>query len=365
MKKYLVSIIITIALLLNGIAFAQTTRIKDIAQIDGIRSNQLIGYGLVIGLNGTGDGAQTQFTVHSIVNALTTFGVVVPTGQVKIKNVAAVIVTAELPPFAKPGTRIDVTVSSIGDAQSLQGGFLIQTPLKGADDKVYAVAQGAVSIGGFSAGSSGSSAVKNHPTVGRVPGGANVEAEVPMEYTNGSSVTMLLNSADFNTASRMVTAINSKFGSVASANDPGTIKINVPDGYRGNTVGLIADIGEINITPDNTAKVIINERTGTIVMGGTVKIAPVAVANGELSVEIAQTNTVSQPEDKSNGKTVVVPNSDITVLEEPARIGLTSGATIEELIKALNAFKASPRDIIAIIQAIKQSGAMQADLEIQ
>jgi flagellar P-ring protein FlgI len=365
---------------------AMSARIKDIATIKGIRSNQLFGYGLVIGLNGTGDKSGTGFTVQGLVNMLERMGIHVSTDDVKVRNVAAVMVNAVLPPFARIGKKIDASLSSIGDAKSLQGGTLLLTPLRGVNGNVYALAQGAVSIGGFSAGgSAGGGVTKNHPTVGRISGGATVEREVPLPIENKEEFTIILNYPDFTTTVRVVDAINSKLGDIiAKSVDSGTLKLRVPESFQDRVVNLIAEIGNLEVTPDSVAKVIVNEKTGTVVIGENVRIRRVAVAHGNLSIQIKETKDVSQPlpfapsggtagvvqaDDgtiiSAGGSTVVTPDSDVTVAEEKARLLLVQdGRTIGELVNALNAIGVSPRDLITILQAIKAAGALQADLEI-
>lgn len=358
--------LLVISLALLGVpACAQTTRVKDIARLEGVRTNQLVGYGLVVGLDGSGDSKQTLFTVQSMVNMLNKFGVQVPATQVKVKNVAAVMITATLPAFARSGDQIDVQVSSMGDARSLQGGILLQTPLIGADSQVYAVAQGALSIGGFASAGGGSSVTKNHPTVARIPNGALVEKEVPMTITEGDHLTFALRLADFTTATRMAAAIRKVTGATAVAEDGGSIRVDIPATDKANPVPFISRVGDVSVEVDPVAKVVINERTGTIVIGGAVRLSPVAVAHGNLTVAITTVPVIAQPAPLSKGKTVVAAVTDVKVIEDRAStMMIKSGNTVEELIKSLNAIKATPRDIIAIIQAIKEAGALNADLEV-
>jgi len=342
-------------------------RVKDIAHIAGARTNQLMGYGLAVGLDGTGDSKQAIFTPQSVANMLLEYGINVPAGLIRVKNVAAVMVSTELPPFAKPGDRIDVTVSSIGDASSLQGGTLLQTPLLGADSKVYAVAQGPISIGGFVAQAGGTQVQKNHQTVGRVPGGALVENIVPATLDRDGVVSISLSDADFATASRIASAVNADLGqALASAPDGGTVLVRIPQERAADLVGFIADIGQVRVRPDTVAKVIINERTGTVIIGGNVTISPVAVSHGGLTVEITQELLVSQPPPLApkTGKTEIVPQNQVQAREEPGALRPVAGRTVQELVRSLNAIKVTPRDIIAILQAIKQAGALQAELEI-
>ncbi len=345
---------------------AQAARLKDLINVEGVRSNQLVGYGLVVGLNGTGDGDQTKFTVQSVVNMLERFGVKVDRRQVKLKNVAAVMVTAELPPFVRQGQRLDVTVSSIGDAKSLQGGTLLLTPLRGPDGEIYALAQGPVSLGGFSAGGAGGSVQKNHPTVGRIPSGAVVEREVPIYLNQKDVLRLSFREVDFHTVAQAVEAINAYLnGPFATALDGRTITLRVPLAYRGEVVKLLAEIGDLAINPDIPARVVIDERTGTVVMGENVRVSKVAVAHGNLSVQIRERAKVSQPPPFSAGQTVVTPETEITAREEAARVVvIEEGVSIGELVRALNAVGATPRDLIAIFQAIKAAGALQAELVI-
>ncbi|MBU0986442.1 MAG: flagellar basal body P-ring protein FlgI [Proteobacteria bacterium] len=361
-------------------------RIKDIASIQGIRPNQLLGYGLVIGLNGSGDKGGTSFTIQGLVNMLERMGVHVSADDVKVSNVAAVMVSATLPPFARIGKKIDVTLSSIGDAKSLQGGTLLLTPLKGVDGKVYALCQGAISIGGFSAGgAAGGGVTKNHPTVGRISGGATIEKEVSLSITDKKELTMILNNSDFNTATRVADAINTEFKEgIANPIDSGTLKIRVPEQFQDKVVNLIAQIGNLQVTPDSIAKVVVNEKTGTVVIGENVRIQRVAVAHGNLSIQIKETQEVSQPAPFApsgggtapvqtgggtivapGGSTVVSPESDVNIAEEKSQLLLVpEGKTIGELVKALNAIGVTPRDLITILQALKAAGALQGELEI-
>ncbi|MEN6412102.1 MAG: flagellar basal body P-ring protein FlgI [Veillonellales bacterium] len=364
--------VITIIMFTEMIALAAPasagSRIKDIAKVQGVRSNQLVGYGLVVGLAGTGDGTKSVETIQTIANMLKNFGVsvsAVKMQQLQAKNVASVMVTAMLPPFVKPGDTIDITVSSMGDAKSLQGGTLLQTPLKAANGLVYAVAQGAVSTGGFVAGSGGSSQQKNFPTVGTTPNGAIVERDVPSQLNSGGSINLALNQPDFTTASRICEVLNSQFGGVATARDPGTVNVVIPPDYSGDIVGFVAALEELPVTPDSIARVVINERTGTVVMGSNVTIDEVAVAQGGLSIKIGKTIEVSQPAPFSNGSTVVTGQTTVDVQEDKAHVVLLPAtANVGDVVNALNAIGATPRDIISILQAIKAAGALHADLQI-
>jgi flagellar P-ring protein precursor FlgI len=349
-------------------AQGNAVRIKDIANIKGVRQNQLVGYGLVVGLNGTGDDDDLKYTIQSLAAMLQKMGVTVRAEDIESENVAAVMVTAELPPFARVGNQIDVLVSSIGDAKNLQGGTLLFTPLKGADGQVYAIAQGPVSTGGFEAGgSAGGGVQKNFPTVGRVPGGASIENEIAINFNQKKMLTFVLHQPDFTTASRMARAINAALNDrIARTQDAATVEVNVPPKYQGNVVELATLIENLGVTPDAISKVVINERTGTVIMGENVRISTVAIAHGNLSIQIKETANVSQPLPFSRGgQTVVVPDSDVLVEEGNKPLFLVeSGVSIGEVVGALNALGVSPRDLIAIFQALKAAGALQAELEI-
>jgi flagellar P-ring protein precursor FlgI len=342
-------------------------RIKDIARVESVRSNQLVGYGIVTGLAGTGDSQQSPFTIQSVVASLQRFGIAPPVASTKLKNAAAVLITAEIPAFAKNGTKLDVTVSSIGDATSIQGGVLAQTPLLGADDKVYAVTQGSVSIGGFSAGAGGSGTVKNHPTTGRAPAAAIVEREIKTTLTApDGSLKINLNYPDFENATKVAGAICERLGEgSAVAEDSASIRVLPKPGE--NPVTLIAQIEDLRVQPTMQAKVVLNERTGTVIIGGAVRIAPVAVSHGALTVEIQTDFEVSQPEPLSKkGETVVVPQTGVKVDEQKAAlVELQPGTSLADLVRALNSLRVTPRDIVAIIQAIKDAGGLYAELELQ
>jgi flagellar P-ring protein precursor FlgI len=367
--KMIVSIFLVVATGIFLIPDAHAVRIKDITDIKGVRENHLVGYGLVVGLEGTGDSDDSLFTIQSLASLLEKMGVTVQPADIEdVENVAAVMVTTNLPPFASLGSRIDVLVSSIGDAENLQGGTLLFTPLKGADGKVYAVAQGPVSTGGFAvSGNSGDQVQKNFPTVGRVVGGALVEKEIHSDFNEKDSLTLALHKPDFTTASRVAQAINRAFYSqLARTDNAGSIRVSVPENYLGNTVQFVTMIESLGVTPDTVSKVVVNERTGTVVMGENVRIATVGIAHGNLSIQINESQDVSQPLPFSRGgRTVVTPDSDIVVQEGKNPIFLVeSGVSIRELVKALNALGVSPRDLIAIFQALKAAGALQAELEI-
>lgn len=367
MMRRVLAFCLVIIFLAAGVtpALAYGTRIKDVAKLQGVRGNQLVGYGLVVGLAGTGDSNKSTFTIQSIASMLKNFGVVVSTAQLQPKNVAAVMVTAQLPPFMKPGDTIDITVSSMGDAKSIQGGTLLQTPLKAANGAVYAVGQGPLSIGGFSAGSGGSSQQKNHATAGTIPGGAIVERDVPTKFEDSGNIVFALNRPDFTTANRISEVISRRFGPIAAARDAGTVTVGVPIEYAGNIVGFVAAVEELAVTPDNAAKVVVNERTGTVVIGGNVTIDTVAVAQGGLMVQVSKTTEVSQPPPFSGGSTVVTSNTTVDVKEQQAPlIVLPAASSVSDLVSALNAVGAKPRDVISILQAIKAAGALHAELQL-
>jgi flagellar P-ring protein FlgI len=342
------------------------SRIKDIAAFEGVRDNPLWGYGLVVGLNGTGDRSQTFFSTQSLANMLEKSGITIDPDKVRVKNIAAVMVTATLPPFIRQGSRLDVTVSSLGDAQSLQGGVLIMTGLQAANGSIYVTAQGQIALGGFSAGGGGNSVQTNHPTVGRIPNGGLVEKEVLMDLSAKSRLTLVLNNNDFTTASRAMRAINESWGSsVANAVDSRTIAIQVPADYSSRIVEFMATIENARLDVDVSARVVLNEKTGTIVMGKDVKISEVSIIHGSLSLQVGTIYNVSQPQPLSKGETAIVPETTLSVKEEKGRTAMIrEGASVEEVIKALNDIGAGPRDIIAILQAIKAHGALQAELEI-
>lgn len=346
---------------------AHAVRIKDLASFEGVRENQLVGYGLVVGLNGTGDSDQARLQLQSVATMLERMGSTISASQIKLKNVAAVMVTATLPPFAKQGNQMDVTVSSLGDAKSIAGGTLIMTPLKGADNQVYAVAQGSVLTNSFAFGGQAATAQKNHPTAGRVPSGALVERELPNTLAGKSQLRLNLAQADFTTASRVASAVNGKFGTgVATTGDPGAVIIQIPGSYTSRVIDFVAAVETLDVLPDTVAKVVLNERTGTIVMGERVRISTVAVSHGNLSLVIKETPQVSQPAPlSSRGETQVVPRTQVKVEEEARRLMLLQqGATIGDVVRALNTLGVTPRDLIGILQAIKAAGALQAELVI-
>lgn len=344
-------------------------RIKDISRVRGVRYNQITNLGIVVGLEGTGDSRNSPFAQQAIQNLIKDYGLNVDAKQINLKNVALVMVTSELPPFARNGSRIDVTVSSVGDAKSLQGGYLLQTPLYAPGDKTaaYAVAMGPVSIGGFSAGSGGSSRQKNHLNVGIITEGAMVEKAVPMTFAKNATLFLELSSPDFTTAQRMMDAINERCPDLrAIAVDGGGVEIQAVDNEKFDPVEALARIGAITVVPDTPAEIVINERTGTIVVGGEVKIGPAMIAQGGLVVKINQFNEVVQPLPFTNGSTETQTNTQVQVKEDTVQIGIVKpNATIEDLAKIFRALRVTPRDMIAIIQALKAQGAIKASVRTQ
>jgi flagellar P-ring protein precursor FlgI len=344
-----------------------TSRIKDLANIEGVRQNQLIGYGLVVGLNGTGDTLNNiPFTKQSLQAMLERLGVNIRGANIRTGNVAAVMVTANLPAFGTQGTRIDVTVSALGDSKSLQGGTLLVTPLLGADGNVYAVGQGSVAIGGFSADGDAAKIVRGVPTVGRIANGAIIEREIEFALNRLNQVRLALRNPDFTTAKRIAAAINDFIGvNTAEPLDSSTVQVNVPKQYTGNVVSLLTEIEQLQIEPDLPAKIVIDERSGIIVMGRDVRVSMVAVAQGNLTVTISESPQVSQPAPFSRGTTRVVPRTRVNVQEDGKKLALVrEGVSLQQLVDGLNALGIGPRDLIAILQAIKAAGAIQADIEV-
>lgn len=359
-------LVFVLAILAARPATAGTARVKDLATIAGVRDNQLVGYGLVVGLDGTGDKGRTGFTQQTIANMLEGLGLSLSADAVKVKNVAAVVVTATLPAYAQPGGQIDVVVNSIGDATDLKGGTLVQTPLRGADGEVYAVGQGPLSVGGFNVeGAGGSSVQRNHVTVGRIPNGAIVEREVPTSFMEAGNLQVMLREPDFTTASRMARAINATLGSpVALALNPGIVSVYNPDSTA-NAVDFVSRLEQVEVSPEEFARVIINERTGTIVAGSRVSIGEVAISHGNLDIEVSTKFDVSQPDPLSKGQTEVTPDTEVQAKEGKGNVIVVPDATtIQDVARALNAVGASPRDIISIFQAIKAAGALRAELVI-
>jgi flagellar P-ring protein precursor FlgI len=361
----------SLALLALLAGFVPGARLKDLVAIEGVRDNQLVGYGVVVGLNGTGDRQQTVFSYQSLTNLLQRMGVTVDPTVIRVKNTAAVMVTATLPPFAQPGMHIDSTVAAIGDSNNLQGGILVLTSLRGADGQVYAVAQGPVVTGGFVAGRGGATQSVNHPTVGRAPNGATVERLAPSVEPK-AVVRLQLQQADFTTATRIAEVINLKFAAppggkavTAQAENSGLVSVVIPPAFADRTTAFLSELENLTVEADRPARVIINERTGTIVFGKDVHIAPVAILHGNLNVEIQTTFAVSQPEPLSQGTTEVVPKTAVGAKEEKARnILLKQGATVEDLVRALAAIGSTPRDVIAILQSLRSAGALEADVEV-
>ncbi|NOS71970.1 MAG: flagellar basal body P-ring protein FlgI [Verrucomicrobia bacterium] len=362
----LIEIVLFVVCVFCGNQCFAGSRVKDLAMLAGARENQLVGYGLVTGLAGDGD-KDPVYTVQSVANMLQRFGINVPATTLSSKNIAAVMITADIPAFVKNGTRLDVVVSAIGDAKSLQGGVLLQTPLIGADGKVYAVAQGTLAVGGFlggAGGAGGATVQKNHPTVAQISGGALVEREIPTEVVKDNFVELLLRDPDFTSAARMAAAINARFTNSAEAIDSTSVRVKVPEAQAKSPVDFIARIEAVEVTPDVPARVIINERTGTIVATARIRIAECAVSHGDLTISIASTVDVSQPNPlSSTGTTVATPRTDTKVEEKKGQfVALPEMPTVEKVAAGLNAIGVSARDMMAIFQAMKQAGALQAEL---
>ncbi len=365
MKKWICSILFGFILLYSSLSNA--TRIKDLAEIQGVRDNQLIGYGLVVGLNDTGDSSKMKITMDSVANMMEHLGMTVDRNSVKVKNAAAVVITANLPAFSKVGTRIDVLVNSLGDADSLSGGTLLRTPLIGPDQKVYVLAQGPVIVGGISMSGQAAKVEKNHPTVGRIPDGGIVEQEVNFTLPSEGQFVFNLREADFTTISRMAEVVNTEFGlQIAQASDSRSLVVRLPSDYDSRPVQFLSRLENLQIEPDRKAKIVINERTGTIVIGAQVRLAKVAVAHGNIKLTIKESPYVSQPEPFSpGGETVVVPDTEIDFQEDKTGfVVMEEGVSVGDLAGALNAIGVTPRDVIAIFQAIKAAGALQAELVI-
>lgn len=360
-------------LLANGaVAIAgpadNVVRVKNIAHVQGVTGNQLVGYGLVTGLQGTGDSTSVIFTSQTIQNVLQSFGLTVTQQEVRTRDVAAVMVTATLPPFAHSGDNVDVVVSALGDATSLQGGTLVLTEMRAANNLVYATAQGPVSVGGFVAGASGSSINQNFTGAGRIPNGAVIARDMvtPLQ-TDPSGFNYVLTTPDYKTAANLASVLNGRFGGgTASAVDAETVHVNLPQYYHSNPVQFLADASDLSMMQDETAKVVMNERTGTVVFGGDIRLAPCAIAHGNLSITIATNNQVVQPNPFARGNTALQSNSTINAQEKGHQLTFIAGAaTLSSVVRALNALGVSPRDLIAIVQALRDSGSLQADLELQ
>ena len=344
-----------------------TSRIKDLANIEGVRQNQLIGYGLVVGLNGTGDTLNNiPFTKQSLQAMLERMGVNIRGATIRTGNVAAVMVTGNLPAFGTQGTRMDVTVSALGDSKNLQGGTLLVTPLLGADGNVYAVAQGSVAVAGFAAEGAAASVVRGVPTVGRIANGAIIEREIEFALNRLPNVRLALRNADFTTAKRIAAAVNDFLGAkTAEPIDPSTVQMSIPAEFKGNVVAFLTEIEQLQVEPDLAAKIVIDERSGIIVMGRDVRVATVAVAQGNLTVSISESPQVSQPNPLSRGRTTVTPNSSVKVTEDGKKFALVKdGVSLQQLVDGLNGLGIGPRDLISILQAIKAAGAIQADIEV-
>lgn len=350
-----------------GEAFA-TSRIKDIADFEGVRDNQLIGYGLVVGLNGTGDNIKSvDFTKESLISMLDKIGINARDGQLKAKNVAAVMVTANLPAFARQGSRIDVMVSALGDAKNLQGGTLLATPMQGADGGIYAVAQGQIAVGAVSARGTNASVVKGVPTAGRIASGAIVENEIPFDLDSLKTIRIALRNPDFTTSRRVADAINAMLGTTAAqALDPATISLDIPKKYQGKIVDLMTRVEQLQVQPDQLARVVIDESSGIVVIGKDVKINRLAIAQGNLTIKITDIPFVSQPLPFSNGTTVSGVTTAININEgiDAKLTVVNTGVNLQELVDGLNALGVTPRDLISILQAIKASGALQAEIEV-
>lgn len=357
-----------LSLLTNAVLPGQTqamVRIKDIATFSGARSNQLVGYGLVVGLLGTGDRRGADFTIQSMANMLERMGVRVDRARLRPRNVAAVMVTAQMPVSARAGSTLDISVSSVGDASSLLGGVLLMTPLRGVDGEIYALAQGPLIVGGFGAGGEAALALKNITTVGMIPGGATVERSVPFAFNQQENVVLHLQHNDFSTTTQVVDRINQNFGALlARAKDISTVEVSVPDLYQGNLVPFIAALENLPITPDNRARVVVDEKTGTVVVGQNVRLSRVAVAHGNLHIMVLERPEVVQPLPFTLGETVVVPRTELGIVEEDRRLTLLEGATLQDLVNGLNAIGATPRDLISILRTLKAAGALHADVEV-
>lgn len=346
---------------------AEADQLRNLVDVVGVRDNQLLGYGVVTGLNGTGDDVSAPFAMQSLRSLLRRLGVQVNARQLRLRNVAAVVVTATIPPFSRGGSKLDVTVSSIGNAKSLRGGILLQTPLRGANRKVYAVAQGALVLGGFSAGGAGAGVQENVTTAARIPMGALVEREIPMTYSKKGVVTLALRQADFQTAHRVAEAVNKVIGrGSAKALDGGAVQVRAPKKYRGKTVALLAKLGTIEVRPATIARVVINERTGTIVAGGDVRLSPVAIAQGGITIAVKETPEVSQPNPLGDGDTAVVDRTDVETEEKaPALTYLDGAASLADVATALSTFGVSPRELASILQALRAAGALRAEVIVQ
>jgi flagellar P-ring protein precursor FlgI len=369
MKQVLAALLVLTLLSTTPLAAEDTLQkalIRDVTSVEGIRENPVLGYGMVVGLRGTGDRQQTIFTTQTLANILQHMGVQIPAGTIKVNNVASVFVTASLPPFASPGTRLDVTVSSVGDARSLEGGLLLLTPLYGADGKIYGAAQGAILLGGYTAGNGANSKQLNHPTVGRIPGGGLVERDSSLDLHKLERVSLLLSDPNFSTAEEVAGVINREFkGEIASVVDSRRVDLNAAAAGTTSLPALLARVENLAVEVRHRARVVVNERTGTVVMGKEVRLGAVSILHGNLSIAVTTEFLVSQPNPLSTGKTEVVPETTVKTEEAPARrIELNEGASVEQLVSGLQKIGATARDVIAILQAIKAAGALEADLEV-
>lgn len=367
MRK-LISRIVLVALIAVAIqpGSADAARLKDLADIEGVRGNELVGYGIVVGLNGTGDKRGATFTPQTIANMLERLGVRVDSKDLKLANVASVLVTGTLPPFSRPGSKIDVTLSSLGDASTLQGGVLIMTPLRGADGTVYAVAQGPVSVGGFTVEGGGDTAQKNHPTVAYVSGGALVEKAIPFDMFASGQIRVVLRKPDFITVTRVENAINDFFGRKASrAIDSASIVLPLDTQLGSEPIHVISQLETLDVEPDSPARIVVNERTGTIIMGENVRISTVAIAHGNINISIRTETQVSQPDALAEGETAVVDQTDVAVTEDGGQLAvIEKGVSLGEVVDGLNNLGATPRDLIAIFEAMQKAGALHAELVV-
>lgn len=365
--RFIVAFAFVLLFVLAGTRTVDAARIKDLTTVRGVRSNPLIGYGLVVGLNGSGDSRRSQFTQQSLANLLRRLGLNLEDSRLDVRNTAAVMVTAEIPPFTGSGEKVDVVVSTLGDARSLTAGTLLMTPLKGADGKTYAVAQGQLVVGGYEVDAPFASVRKNFPTSARIPGGATIEQAVPATFVEDGKVLLTLNEADFMTAGRMVEAINGQLGDgVARALSPGQVELTLPQESVENPVPFLAQVESLDVAPDGPARVVFNERSGTVVVGGNVSLGPAAVAHGNLNVAVITRFGVSQPGPFARrGRTAVVPNTAVSVDEEDQElVAVPEATTVDALVRALNALGASPRDLMAVLEALRAAGSLKAELRI-
>lgn len=367
LRRFFITLAVLVAVLSGH--HAQAEKLRDVAAIAGARDNQLVGYGIVTGLAGTGDDVSVPFAAQSTLSLLRRLGIQIEPGQLRLRNIAAVLVTANLPPFSKPGTRLDVNVASVGNARSIQGGVLVQAILKGSDQRAYAVAQGSILVGGFDAkGSSGSSAKSGSVTAGRIPNGAIVEREVPTNFVEGGAVRLELKNPGFSAAARVAEAVNGKLGAgVATADDGGMVVVRVPQQYTSKTVELIAALEDMEVSMVRPARIIINERTGTIVAGGDVRLSPVAIVHGALTIVVKETPTVSQPTAPfGQGQTVVVPRSEVQTSEPKNPMTyLPAAPTLADVAQSLSNLGLPPRELASVLQALRSAGAMEAEIIVQ